>query len=354
MTPAAKRRRGCLRLLLGLAVIAVLAAAAGGWWAWQRVYAPYAGYAGSEVVVEIAPRSSAAAILGELERAGVLRDARLAGFWLVHRRGNPPLRAGEYRFAGAKSAPQALEILIRGEVVRHSVTLVEGLSLEETVARLAEAGFGSLEAFRRAAASPAPIRDLDPRATDLEGYLYPETYSFARHTPESEIIATLVRTFRARALPVLGTPAGDRTLRDVVTLASIVEKEARRPEERPLIAAVYANRLRLGMGLYADPTVIYALRRRGGYDGNIRREDLQIADPYNTYRVVGLPPGPICSPGKASLEAAARPANAGFLYFVSKNDGSHAFAATLAEHNRNVEIYQKRYWRERWAAERRR
>jgi UPF0755 protein len=111
--------------------------------------------------------------------------------------------------------------------------------------------------------------------------------------------------------------------------------------------------LRIGMGLYADPTVIYALRWRGGYDGNIRREDLQIDDPYNTYRVAGLPPGPICSPGVASFQAAVHPATAPFLYFVSRNDGSHVFATTLAEHNRNVEIYQKRYWRERWAQERR-
>src|SRR5262249_15246404 len=154
------------------------------------------------------------------------------------------------------------------------------------------------------------IRDLDPQATDLEGYLFPDTYSFAHHTPESEIVSTLVRTFRSRALPKLTLPPG-QTLRQVLTLASIVEKEAKLETERPLIAAVYANRLKRGMGLYADPTVIYALRRRGGYDGNIRREDLQIDDPYNTYRVVGLPPGPICSPGLSSLEAAAHPASAG-------------------------------------------
>ena len=132
-----------------------------------------------------------------------------------------------------------------------------------------------------------------------------------------------------------------------MTLASIVEKETGTPEERPLVAAVYSNRLKIGMGLQCDPTVIYALERAGRYDGNLRRDDLQFDSPYNTYRYAGLPPGPIASPGRASLAAAASPATVPYLYFVSKNDGSHAFAATLDEHNRNVQQYQVRYFRER-------
>jgi UPF0755 protein len=135
-------------------------------------------------------------------------------------------------------------------------------------------------------------------------------------------------------------------------LASIVEKEARLDEERPRIASVYVNRLRIGMALYADPTIIFALKRRGVWDGNLRRADLALDDPYNTYRFAGLPPGPICSPGLASLRAAAAPEEGTFLYFVGRNDGSHVFAETLAEHNRNVERWQKQYWRERWARER--
>jgi UPF0755 protein len=354
MSPARKRRRW-LRWLLALFLLVLAAAGGAAFWVRQRLYAPFQGYSVADVTVEIPPGSPALAILNRLERAGVIRDARLAGVWLVRFRGNPPLRAGEYRFAGPKSTPEALEILIRGEVVTHPVTIVEGWSLDETIEHLADAGFGKADALRRAAEDATAVRDLDPEARTLEGYLFPDTYAFARHTPESEIIATLVRTFRARVLPAV-TPAlsAGRTLRQLVTLASIVEEEAQLDAERPLIAAVYANRLRLGMGLYADPTVIYALRRRGGYDGNVRREDLQIDDPYNTYRYPGLPPGPICSPGLASLEAAARPASAPYLYFVSRNDGSHAFAATLAEHNRNVDVYQKRYWRERWASERKR
>jgi UPF0755 protein len=142
-------------------------------------------------------------------------------------------------------------------------------------------------------------------------------------------------------------------VREVVILASLVEKEAKVPEERPLVAAVYANRLARGMGLYADPTVIYALKRAGRWDGNIRRDDLAIDSPYNTYRHAGLPPGPIASPGLASLRAAAAPADVPHLYFVARNDGTHVFARTLAEHSANVERWQRRYWRERRAAERR-
>ena len=135
----------------------------------------------------------------------------------------------------------------------------------------------------------------------------------------------------------------------MVTIASIVEKETARAEERPLVAAVYENRLRIGMGLQCDPTVIYALQLAGRYTGNLHRDDLAFDSPYNTYRYAGLPPGPIASPGKASLEAAVRPAQADFLYFVSRNDGSHEFARTLDEHNRNVRIFQIQYFRDKRA-----
>jgi UPF0755 protein len=208
---------------------------------------------------------------------------------------------------------------------------------------------------------PAPVADLDPAAPDLEGYLFPDTYAFARGVPEREVVAALVANFRRRwtasVAPLLagarvaGAPSAPR---EVVTLAAIVEKEARLAEERPLIAGVYANRLARGIALYADPTVIYALKLRGTWDGNLRRPDLQLDSPYNTYRYPGLPPGPICSPGLASLAAAAAPADVPYLYFVGRNDGSHVFAETLAEHNRNVEEWQRRYWRERWSGEQKR
>jgi UPF0755 protein len=212
--------------------------------------------------------------------------------------------------------------------------------------------------------SPSLIADLDPRADDLEGYLFPDTYGFARDTGEGAIVATLVRTFRQRwrdeVEPLIAGSAsrGVRTgpevgPREVVILASIVEKEAGALEERPLVAAVYANRLGRGIGLYADPTVIFALKRLGTWDGNLRRADLKLDSPYNTYRYPGLPPGPIASPGLTSLKAAAAPADVDYLYFVSRNDGTHVFSRSLAEHNRNVQRWQRDYWRDRRAEERR-
>jgi len=247
---------------------------------------------------------------------------------------------------------QVLGKLVRGDVVTHLVTLVEGLTLEEAADTLVAAQLGPREAFLDLMRSPALIADLDPEAPDLEGYLFPETYRFALHTDEKTVVATLVKTFRTRfsrnVEPLLARRPG-RTVRQVVTLASIVEKEAKMPGERPLIAGVYSNRLTRRIGLAADPTVIYALKKRGTWDGNIRKVDLQIDSPYNTYRYAGLPPGPICSPGLASLTAAADPADVPYLYFVSRNDGTHVFASTLEEHNRNVDLWQRRYWRERRA-----
>ncbi len=335
-------------------MILAVAAGAAGYWALRQIQLPYQGYA-DEVELEVRSGTDAGSILDDLERRGVLRDAFLTRVYLVYVLGSPSLQAGEYRFAGPLAAPQVLERLIRGEIVTHPVTLVEGLDLEESARLLAEQGFGALETFRREMASPARIADLDPAATDLEGYLFPDTYRFARGTDERQVVDTLVSTFRRRLeaeVPAAdpGLPASG--LRALVTLASIVEKEAALDSERATIAGVYANRLRRGIALQADPTVIFALKRAGTWNGNLRRPDLKFDSPYNTYRYPGLPPGPICSPGVASLRAAAQPAESSYLYFVSRNDGSHAFSSTLAEHNRNVEQWQRRYWRERWARER--
>jgi len=209
-------------------------------------------------------------------------------------------------------------------------------------------GFGRADAFVTAASNAGLIADLDPAAGDLEGYLFPETYALPRGTSAAAVVAQMVDGFKNVMTPELraeATRAG-LTVRQLVTLASLVEKETGTPGERPLVAAVYANRLKIGMAMQADPTVIYALQKAGNYTGNLRRDDLQFDSPYNTYRYPGLPPGPIAAPGKASLEAAARPADVDYLYFVSKNDGSHVFASTLAEHNRNVHRWQVQYFRD--------
>lgn len=342
-------------VLAVLALAGAVAAAGVGFWGWQRLHEPYRGYEG-ECRIDVEPGTGAGEILSRLEGAGVLPDALLARLYLVYGLGDPSLKAGEYRFDEPLSTPEVLDVLIRGKVVTYPVTLIEGLTLQEIADTLAAKGFGDLETFLQEMRRSDRIADLDPQAENLEGYLYPDTYHFARGTSESEIVATLVRTFRKRFAsevePLVDT-AGRRTVRELVTLASIVEKEARLGDERGRIAGVYANRLRIGMGLYADPTVIFALKLRGTWDGNLRRKDLKLDSPYNTYVYPGLPPGPICSPGVASLVAAAAPEETPHLYFVSRNDGSHVFARTLAEHNRNVTRWQKLYWQRRWAEERR-
>jgi UPF0755 protein len=354
----AAKSGGGRRIGIGVGILLVLlmvpAALAG--WSWLKLQRPYKGYAGPAKRITIAPGTGTSQILQTLERQGVLADGKLARVYLIFQ-GEPKIQAGEYRFQGALTTGQVLRMLVKGRIINRTVTIVEGLTLEEIAEQLAREGYGRREVFLDLMRSPRLIADLDPDAPDLEGYLFPETYSFAVGAGEREIVETLVKTFRRRferdVRPLLAKGSPGRSVRQVVTLASIVEKEAKASADRPLIAAVYRNRLDRRIGLAADPTVIYALKRVGRWNGNIRREDLRMDSPYNTYRYAGLPPGPICSPGLASLTAAAAPAAVPYLYFVSRNDGTHVFAQTLAEHNRNVEIWQRKYWRDRWAAERR-
>ncbi len=359
----AKKRRGRWRsILLGLGVLLLLALIPIGLvgLSWLRIWRPYKGYPEPSRLVLIEPGTGASQILARLKKEGVLADDGLARTYLIYRMGNPPLKAGAYEFAGPLTTPQVLRQLVKGQVVRQSVTLREGLDLEETADLLTKAKLGRKAEFLAIMRSPQLIADFDPDATDLEGYLFPETYSFDLGTGEEAIVKAFVRTFRERyaasVQPLLGKAPEEgkpvRTAREVLTLASIVEKEAQIESERPLIAAVYANRVEKRIGLGADPTVIYGLKKIGRWNGNLTRADLQMASPYNTYRYAGLPPGPICSPGEASLKAAAEPAKVPYLYFVSRNDGSHVFAETLAEHNRNVEIWQRQYWRDKRARER--
>lgn len=351
MTPDAPRPRGRRLLPWSAAVaVAVLAAAAVGAvglvaWAERELERPL-GSASVELAIDRG--APMAAILDQLSAAEVIGDPLLARLYLDYRRPDDVLQAGEYRFEQPMSTVEALDLVIRGEVVTYPVTVVEGLTLRETAEHLAAEGFGNLDAFLQAMSSPAPIADLDPAAESLEGYLFPDTYAFPRGTGESDIVDAMIRNFRRRVEDHLDAAAG-RGLdpRGLVTLASIVEKEAGAIEERPLVSAVFHNRLDRGIGLYADPTIIYALKLAGAWDGNLRRRDLELDSPYNTYVHPGLPPGPICSPGEHSLRAAAAPAEVPYLYFVSRNDGTHVFAETLAEHNRNVARWQVRYWRER-------
>jgi UPF0755 protein len=278
----------------------------------------------------------------QLQQLGLVRHPEVFRIYVVSRGQTGRLRAGEYSLEGRMSLEQIVDKMVRGDVVRHTVTFPEGTSLED-MARLAAVKGIPADAFLAAARNPAPIQDLDADAKDLEGYLFPDTYDIPRGPdPAGQLVARMIRRFRAVIGPEMPAIAqSGRTLRQVVTLASIVETETARPEERPRVAAVFLNRLQKRMPLQTDPTVIYALRKAGTYDGNIRRGDLDVDSPYNTYRFPGLPPGPIASPGRASLQAAVHPAQTRELYFVSRNDGSHQFSETLAEHERWVTQYQR-------------
>jgi UPF0755 protein len=186
------------------------------------------------------------------------------------------------------------------------------------------------------------VSDIDPQAKSLEGYLFPDTYQFTRTQTMTDIVATMVKRFKqeAKAIGLLATPDPEQVHR-LVTMASIVEKETGAPEERPLVASVYYNRMAQKMGFQADPSVIYAAMLAGRWNGVIHQSDLQFDSPYNTYKHAGLPPGPICNPGRASLEAALHPADTNYLYFVSDNNGHHRFARSLEEHARNVAAYRR-------------
>ena len=339
-----------MRLLKYVLVLLVLVAVVGGvavYFGATRVYEPYKGYDTPDVFVEVPAGAGPATIGQRLVTAGVVRDEMTfrGAVWMSGRARE--LQAGEYQFTEPMTPIEIIDKLARGDVYRRRITFREGLTIPETAAVYEQSGFGSAADFTKAASDASLISDLDPAARDLEGYLFPETYSLPRQTPASVLVAQMVGFFQKAFTPAVrdGIKAQGLTIREAVTVASLVEKETAVAEERPLVAAVYLNRKRIGMPMQADPTVIYALQLAGRYDGNIRREDLQFDSPYNTYRYPGLPPGPIASPGRASLEAVANPADSDYLYFVSRNDGSHVFARTLAEHNRNVREWQIEYFR---------
>ena len=325
-----------------LVVLLVAAGVAG--MVWTRLHTPYKGYDGVEQFVEIPAGAGAADIRQRLLDAGVVQDAlslRLALRWTGASR---DLQAGEYRFDRPMTAVEVVDTIARGDVYGQRITFAEGLTIRDMAALYESRGLGRSGDFIEASRNTALIRDLDPAATDLEGYLFPDTYTVGRRAVASKLVEQMVTGFRAAFPANQSHTSQPLSTRELVTLASLIEKETGKPEERPIVSAVYRNRLRLGMGMQADPTVVYALQKRGKYDGNIRKEDLLIDSPYNTYRYRGLPPGPIAAPGKASLEAASRPAEVDYLFFVSRNDGSHVFAKTLPEHNRNVQEFQVRYF----------
>jgi UPF0755 protein len=341
-----------LGVLLLLAVLA--ATGAGAWWWWRdRRISEFAvtpaGAAGTKDVT-IPPGSGPRRVADVLAQAGVVAEAELTYAWLRREKLGPKLRAGEYEFTLPVTPEQAIQKIIAGQQKTYHVTIPEGLRLDEILPLLASSQLKlRLDRLEALAADPAFVRKLGVPASRLEGFLFPDTYSFTHGYTEESVLGKMVsRTLEElRSAEASKDPAVHLDPLQIVTLASIVEKETGATDERPRIACLFLNRLRRGMPLQTDPTVLYAMMMiRGRFVKNISRQDLLTPHPYNTYTVKGLPPGPIASPGAAALQAVTHPATCNDLYFVSRNDGTHVFCPTLQCHNAAVKKWQVDYWSE--------
>ncbi|MDA2913397.1 endolytic transglycosylase MltG [Acidobacteriia bacterium AH_259_A11_L15] len=330
--PALSRR---VKLLAALAGVVVLVAALLLW--------PYKGYEGQRVLV-VDQGMGRRAIAGLLTREGVLYS-RWPFLFYAALRANRTVKAGEYVFDQPLSAVGVFRKLARGEIRLYALTIPEGYTRWDIADQVARLRLASREAFLEATNDTKLLADLAPEAETLEGYLFPDTYYFARPAEPRAMVRTMVERFRRVYLPLKEEAANPQGLspHEVVTLASLVEKETGVAEERGLIASVFYNRLERRIALQADPTVIYAARLEGEgeFDRVINVSDLERDHPYNTYKHPGLPPGPIASPGKAALEAVLNPPETRYLYFVSNTEGGHFFARTGAEHARNVARYRR-------------
>jgi UPF0755 protein len=307
-------------------------------------YAPYGPSA--ETFVDIPPGSGTAGIAARLEQAGIIRS-RYA-FEAIRRVRGGTLRAGEYRFDHPLPLRDVYARIAKGDVYTLSLTIPEGYNIFDIAGAVEKAGLGNAQTFLAAERKDTSlIADLSPGAPSLEGFLFPDTYRFSRHASPDQMLGTMVKRFRQEAVRIglLAPPdaIGDRSLYDVartVTLASLVEKEVRVDSERGLVAGVFANRMADGMTLATDPTVIYAALLEDRWRGTIYQSDLQSQSPWNTYRHVGLPPGPIANPGIAALKAAMNPARTDYLYFVADAQGHSQFSVDLKQHEQQVQAYR--------------
>lgn len=328
-----KKRSGAASGFLVVLLLAIVAAGAVVW----LEFTPYGPT--SPTFVQIAPGSSTPRIGTELEAAGVVRS-RYA-FDLLRLVKHGVLRAGEYRFDHPAPATEVYSRIARGDVYSIALTVPEGDNIFNIATRVQQVGLGSRDAFLQAAVTQAAlVQDIDPGAKSVEGYLFPDTYKFSPPVSADQIIAAMVRQFRLEAQQLGLT----EDTHNVVTLASLVERETAVNSERPLVASVFENRLAKKMPLMSDPAVIYGLQLEGRWRGTIYRSDLQGDTAYNIYLHPGLPPGPICNPGIPSLRAAMHPAHTNYLYFVAAGDnpqGHSLFSTTLDEHDRNVAGYRK-------------
>ena len=331
-------------LVLLLVVIAVLGVAAYQTIKWaQGPVVPPEQHPPSKVVV-IPDGSTFQQIAALLERERLIKSR--SAFVLIGRSqsADRKIRAGEYELNPAMVPAEILSKLLNGQVVLHPITIPEGLTMTQIADLMAQQGVADRDELLRLMKDRALTAALGIKADNLEGYLYPDTYKFPKSVKAKDVVATMVEHLQQVYGLELELRAQElkMTKHEVLTLASVIEKETASNGEREEISAVFHNRLKKHIPLQSDPTVIYGLPN---FDGNIHKKDLSIQSPYNTYRFAGLPPGPIANPGIRSIRAALYPSSSRALYFVSKNDGTHQFSATLMEHNQAVEKYQKRPFR---------
>lgn len=296
-----------------------------------------------EVVYDVSPGRTFAFVAQELERQGVIRNAALFSLLARVQGDAGKMKVGEYAFRTSMAPRQVLEILKSGKSIGRNFTVSEGLNIYEIAELVQQSGISTRETFLRTVTDPRVIQSLvgEPVAS-LEGYLFPETYQVTKYTELMTLLRSMVQKFNQVYAGIeVQVKAMGWTRHQAVTLASIVEKETGAPEERPLIASVFHNRLQKGMMLQTDPTVLYAkMRRSGKYELSITRADLGFEDDYNTYRRKGLPPGPIANPGAEALKAVVQPAESRYLFFVSQNDGTHIFSVDYADHQKAVNRFQ--------------
>ncbi len=327
------------RWLLGGAIAVLLLSNAGAALLW-RALTPLATDA-PEVIFSVAPGDTLAAVTRNLEAEQLIRSA-VAAEWLARLRGLAgELRSGEYRLSATQRPRQILEQIAEGRVATWEVALPEGFNAVQIGERLEQARLVERDAWLTAVRDPTLATALGVEGETLEGYLFPETYRLPRGLAAPQVAKLMVEQFHTVWQPIAPL-AAERglSMREVVTLASIIEKESGVPEERPLIASVFLNRLARRMRLESDPTVIYGIP---DFDGNLRRRDLEDDEnPYNTYRISGLPPAPIANPGAEALRAVVEPAQSDYFYFVSRNDGTHIFSRTYREHVIAVNEFQRR------------
>jgi UPF0755 protein len=320
------------------ALLVILAIAGMGWIGWQ-LKQPYKGF-GVPVLVDLPHGTTTGQMAVKLSAAGVIGHPWLFLAARVFRRG-AHLQAGEYQFTREASPLEVYGRIAHGGIYYMQLLIPEGFNMFDVANAVAKLGTMSADTFLAAARDPSLIRDLDPKAETLEGYLFPNTYRILPRATAREIAKMMTDAFRARwkNLPASGRVSAH----DTVTLASLVEREARLPQERTLVASVFQNRLRFGMKLGCDPTTIYAALLEGRYTGVIHQSDLASENPYNTYTHAGLPPGPIANPGLGAIHAALTPTATPFLYFVAKGDGSggHTFSESLQQHDLAVNQYRR-------------